>query len=454
MFLGRKKELSELERRYRSNKKEFGIIWGRRRIGKTSLINEFCQNKNALMFQAKQDNAFGNLRSFSYELNKLLKLPKNYVFSSWEEAFDSIIDFAEEKRFLLVIDEYPYIVSQDSSFSSVLQNFIDKAGVNIFLILSGSNISFLKEQINDEKSPLYKRKTFAMEIKKLGFEEACLFLSDFSNEDKCNYLALMLGYPYYLSAINHDISFEDNVLNLICNEYGIFFDLPNQVLSNSTKCQDVYNAILRSIAYRHRSIQAISDDIHEETGKVSKYLETLINSEIVEKRTTFMGNKKTNYYEISDPMMKFWYKAAFENQARIKMNKEMVFESIKPILNDFVCHGFEDVCKEFLDYLNRKGKLKYLFPTVQNYKAEKSILGRSVEIDGMARVDDELLVVECKYRNQLFNNSMFEHLVESASIFPDKLNRHYYIFSKSGFEKKLKRRPNLLTFTLDDIFKI
>ena len=125
-FIGREKELKELNNRYNSKNKEFGIIYGRRRIGKSSLINEFLKDKNAILFQAKKDNAFGNLKSFSFAINNKLNLPKNYIFSSWEEAFDALKNHEKNHRFILAIDEYPYIIEQDSSFSSIIQEFIDR----------------------------------------------------------------------------------------------------------------------------------------------------------------------------------------------------------------------------------------------------------------------------------------------------------------------------------------
>ena len=189
-FIGREKELNELNNRYKSKNKEFGIIYGRRRIGKSSLINEFLKDKNAILFQAKKDNAFGNLKSFSFAVNNKLNLPKNYIFSSWEEAFDTLKNHEKNHRFILAIDEYPYIIEQDSSFSSIIQEFIDNADNNIFLILSGSEISFLKNEILDHNSPLYKRRTFQMQINKLSFEEATLFLKDFDVETKCKYLSI------------------------------------------------------------------------------------------------------------------------------------------------------------------------------------------------------------------------------------------------------------------------
>lgn len=382
-------------------------------------------------------------------------MPKNFVFSSWQEALDSVADYANDKRFVLAIDEYPYILEQEPSFSSVLQEFIDRANDNIFLILSGSDVSFLKYEINNHNSPLYKRRTFEMQINKLNFLEACEFLSDFDDETKCKYLALMSTYPYYLSSINHEKTFEENIKTNLFNQYGAFFSLPDQLLSNSTKIQDVYNAILTAISNRKRSNKEISEYICEDDAKVAKYLITLQESGIVTKFETFMGNKKTVYYDISDPLLRFWYKLIFHNSERIKLNGNIVFEESKEKIEQFISFGFEDVCKLFLEQLNINGKLGTVYPPIKTYKVKKSILNRSVEIDGLSQSENALLVVECKYRNNKFNKSMFEHLVESVSVFPNKLTRQYYIFSKSGFENDILevKGESVNLFSLEDLFR-
>ena len=453
-FIGRKKELRELNLRYSSGRKEFGVIYGRKDIGKSALIKEFLADKNGILFQAKKDNAYGNLRSFSYELNKLLMLPKNYVFSSWEEAFDSILDYANDKRFVLSIDEYPYIVAQDSSFASILQEFVDKAGENIFVLISGSDVSLLKKEIQDHASPLYKRRTFEMAISKMPYKEAILFLTKYSNETKCNFLALMSTYPYYLAAIDTSLSFEENIKRLLFNEYGTFFTLPDQLLSNSTKVQDVYNAILLAIAHRKRTNKEIADYIHEEDAKVAKYLLTLQESELVIKCETFMGSKKTNYYEIGDPLLLFWYTFIFDNQEKIKTNGEKVYLELKENIHQFICHGFEEVCRLYVEQMNMDGILETIFPKLQTYRVENSKIGRSVELDGLALANDILFVMECKYQTSPFDLKMLKHLKESASVFPEKYEREYYIFSKAGFtdDVKLLSKSNLHLFELNDLF--
>lgn len=452
MFFGRTRELEELEARYSSRRKEFGVIYGRRRIGKSALVRHFSEGKPGLFFQAKQDTAYGNLRSFSYELDKMLHLPPTFVFSSWEEALDAMVHQAGDERFLFVIDEYPYIVAQEAAFSSILQEFIDTAPDNIFLIIMGSDVSFLKKELEDEKSPLYKRRTFEMQIGKMPFDEAALFLNGMDIDEKCAYLSLMSSYPYYLAAIDTRISFPENMERLLFNEYGTFFSLPDQVLSNSTKVQDVYNAILQSIAHRHYTLKDISLDIHEESSKVSKYITTLLKSEILEKRTTFMGGKKDHYYYIADPMLRFWYLFIYDRQELIRINGPAVMKELEAPIREFLAKGFEETALLFLEQMNRDGGLPGIFPEIQNFRADKTVLGRSVEIDGLSKSGDTLLVVECKYRNKAFSKAAFQHLEESASIFAPKLQREYYIFSRAGFADDLREGEHLHLYTAEDMF--
>ena len=436
MFIGRKKELRQLNEAFGSARKEFGVVYGRRRIGKTKLLDHFVQDKPHLFYQAKEDSSYGNLRSFSYELNKLMYLPLDFVYSSWQAALDALSAHFNNQRFVLCIDEYPFITQQDQSFSSVIEEFYDHAKDNLMLLVSGSDVSFLRDEINNKKSPLYKRKTFEMNVQKLPLEEALLFFEGVDKETICSYLSVMSTFPYYLSAININNSFESEIKRLVINEYGPFFNLPESVLFKTNK-PDVYNAILFAIANRRTTISDISVFIKEETGKVSKYLTTLIASEVVGKRTTFKGNRKNNYYVITDPLLKFWYKAVYPNRSRIIVNSDLVFEEIRDDLKQEIEFGFEDVSLLYLNKLNRSGSLGRVYPEIQTFKADHTELGRSVEIDGLSQQDGHLLVVECKYRKEKFTMEMFKHLQESDSIFNTNLIREYYLFSKSGFDDRI-----------------
>ena len=456
MFIGRKKELKELNFRFNNSKKEFGVIYGRRRIGKSTLINEFLKDKPNIFFQAKKDSLYGNLRSFSYEIDKLLDLPKSFVFSSMEEAFDSLIEYAKGKRFVIAIDEYPYIVNQDASFPSILQEAIDRAPENLFFLISGSDVGMLKKELEDHNSPLYKRRTFEMNVTKLKYSESLEYLKNVDNETKIKYLSFTSTYPYYLSAMDFDIPFEDNIKRLLFNEYGTFFTLPDQLLSNLLNTQDVYNAILYAVSKRKRSNKEIAEYIHEDEAKVSKYIKTLLQSELLDKRETYNGNKKTVYYEIGDPMLRFWYMFIFNNMEKIRMNGDFVYNNLQEDIKQFICYGFEEVSRLYMDELNSKGLLGNIFAPFKPYKVEKSILNRSIEIDGLSNDDEKLIVMECKYRKEKFTLSMLKHLEESASVFPSKYNRVYYLFSKNGFDDEIKKiqSDKYHIVELDDMFNI
>lgn len=456
MFIGRIKELKELNFRFNNSKKEFGVIYGRRRIGKSTLINEFLKDKPNIFFQAKKDSLYGNLRSFSYEIDKLLDLPKSFVFSSMEEAFDSLIEYAKGKRFVIAIDEYPYIVNQDASFPSILQEAIDRTPENLFFLISGSDVGMLKKELEDHNSPLYKRRTFEMNVTKLKYSESLEYLKNVDNETKIKYLSFTSTYPYYLSAMDFDIPFEDNIKRLLFNEYGTFFTLPDQLLSNSLNTQDVYNAILYAVSKRKRSNKEIAEYIHEDEAKVSKYIKTLLQSELLDKRETYNGNKKTVYYEIGDPMLRFWYMFIFNNMEKIRMNGDFVYNNLQEDIKQFICYGFEEVSRLYMDELNSKGLLGNIFAPFKPYKVEKSILNRSIEIDGLSNDDEKLIVMECKYRKEKFTLSMLKHLEESASVFPSKYNRVYYLFSKNGFDDEIKKiqSDKYHIVELDDMFNI
>ena len=129
----------------------------------------------------------------------------------------------------------------------------------------------------------------------------------------------------------------------------------------------------------------------------------------------------------------------------------MMFDEIRLDLKQAVEFGFEDVALLYLNKLNRTGKLGMIYPEVQNFKADKTKLGRSVEIDGLSEQDGHLLVVECKYRKGKFTLDMFEHLKESDSIFNKNLIREYYLFSKSGFDERLKESANIKLIDLDTL---
>ncbi len=175
-FVGRKKELASLYQHYETNKFQFAVIYGRRRIGKTALINEFLKDKKAIYFTAIEENKEDNLRRFSAAINHFMDpdIISESSFSSFEAAFRQIAELAKIERVILVIDEYPYLAQAYPAVSSMLQSYIDQeySNTNMFLILCGSSMSFMEYQVLGYKSPLYGRRTVQYKLKPFTLKEA------------------------------------------------------------------------------------------------------------------------------------------------------------------------------------------------------------------------------------------------------------------------------------------
>ena len=183
MFYGRERELEKLNNMYRSNKFEFAVFYGRRRVGKTTLIREFCKDKNAIYFVAREASSEVNLQNFSNDVFSITDRNKmeNIYFQDWEKAFEYLGNISKEERLILVIDEYPYLAESLPSISSVIQAHIDmklKDG-KLFLILCGSSMSFMENQVLGYKSPLYGRRTAQFRVKPFTYFESIPFMDGY-----------------------------------------------------------------------------------------------------------------------------------------------------------------------------------------------------------------------------------------------------------------------------------
>lgn len=458
MFYGRKKELAKLEKEYLKDN-SFCSIYGTRRIGKTSLINEFLIGKKHIMFQAKEVSDSDNLKYFSFKVSEAFHRNDEYVYSSWEKAFDAAISFFHGEKGVIVIDEYPYLVKSYEGISSIIQDIYDNKLKNshIMLILSGSNLSFMEHELNDKQSPLYKRLTLKMKVNKMPFDEAVLFLSHYPNEDKIRFLCMFGQYPFYLSKINENLSFEENLKELLFNENSILLDCPKMMLSNSSREQGFYNSILLYLAGKKKSLTELSRLMNEDVTKVNKYMKTLTDAQIVIKKEMF-HSKRRSYYYIEDPVLRFYYQFLFSNIEKIEAGfGEAVFDKSKDDIHSFISYSFEDVAISYMEGLSINGKLGGIFYPIQNLVIEKSELNRSIEIDGLAKDGDSLLVLECKFTNKKRTRNDYVRMIENTSIqmFSGIRKTDYYIISKSGFEADLLKLEdkNLHLISLDDMFR-
>ena len=150
MFIGRERELSSLNKLYDSGKFEFVVLYGRRRVGKTALINHFIDGKPAVYFMGVESNAKQNLENFSKSIFEFFSgIEADTAFLSFQSALETVFRQSQEKRFILAIDEYPYVARASKSLASTLQLLIDKYKDNskLMLILCGSSMSYMEDHV-------------------------------------------------------------------------------------------------------------------------------------------------------------------------------------------------------------------------------------------------------------------------------------------------------------------
>ena len=218
MFVGREKELAVLDRMYAKRDFQMAVIYGRRRVGKTTLIDEFVKDKRTLYFTAQQKTSRQNLELFSNAVYSTFGLPSSLpAFSSWNDALAFVVRQVESEPtaapLVFVFDEFPYAAEAEPSLPSALQSAIDHGfkQTSVKLILCGSNQGFMESEVLGGKSPLYGRRTLQIRLKPFDYLDAARMLPGVPVEELPVYYATFGGTPYYLSQIDLGVTYEENV---------------------------------------------------------------------------------------------------------------------------------------------------------------------------------------------------------------------------------------------------
>ena len=356
MFIGREQELRTLNQLYASGKFEFAVIYGRRRVGKTALISEFIKGKDAIFFTGVETNAKQNLENFSqcimdYQGSDSLGV----TFPSFQAALESVFRVAKSQRVILVIDEYPYVAHAAKSLASTLQLLIDKhhADSKLFLILCGSSMSYMEDQVLAYKAPLYGRRTAQLKIRPFDFFEVCRYFTGLSPKDKALAYGMIGGTPQYLQQMDVHLSIEENIKRLFLSPASAVFEEPLNLLKQEVREPGVYNAIMTAIASGYSKMNEIASKVGEDSSVCAIYLKNLITLGIVKKETPF-GEKagRKTIYSMEDPMFRFWYRFVPPNISLIARGAaELAYNRIAPELSAYMGGIFEEICSLLRTFL-------------------------------------------------------------------------------------------------------
>ena len=461
MFIGRERELDSLNKLYQTDEFEFVVLYGRRRVGKTALINHFIADKPAIYFMGVESNAKQNLENFSASILEYysgIKMSET-SFMSFQAALDTVFQLSLNKRIILAIDEYPYVAKSSKSFASTLQLLIDKYRDNskLMLILCGSSMSYMEDHVLAYKAPLYGRRTAQMKLLPFSFEETCRYFTNFSAEEKALAYGIVGGTPQYLLQMNDRLTIEENIKNTYLNPTSSLFEEPINLLKQEVREPAIYTAIITAIATGASRMSEISTKVGEDTNVCSIYLKNLVSLGIVQRKIPY-GEKasKKSIYSIDDNMFRFWYRFVLENTSMIARGAtDLVYKRIEPHLSHYMGKVFEEICKQYLWKLLLSGNSPVEFSSLGRWWGNDPIRKCQTEIDIMGEQDKSTaLFAECKWTNEKVDLPILETLIERSELFPYP-HKHLFLFSKSGFTRgcteRAKELGNVSLVTFEEI---
>lgn len=444
-FIGRTQELAFLNDAYRSNKAEFILVSGRRRIGKTALLAEFAKDKQCLFFSCTQSGNREQLERFSRAVLSHGTPASRYLtrFDDWETAFEELSRLSGAGRKLIIIDEFPYLVEQNQEITSILQNVWDRVlqQENVMIILCGSAVSFMEKELTGYKSPLYGRFTGTVRLKPLGYRDAFRFFPDWNDEDKMLGYALLGGTPLYLSMFDPSRSLKENAIAAILRPGCALFDAPMTVLRQECREPARYNDILRAISLGTTTAAEIARMADIAPSNIRRYLDVLADLGYIapeyEPGTKTKGTVNTQraLWYPGDNLINFWYSCVYPNLDLLSFadGAERVWnEAVEPRLHEIAAFPFESVCMDFAAEMSARGLLPFRATKFRRWNIP------NIEIDIVAEDETAKSVIfgECKFRRSPATFSMFMALREK-SMTRRCTERWYMMFSLSGFDASL-----------------
>lgn len=471
-FIGRKEELQKLDSLYRTSGFQMAVIYGRRRIGKSTLISEFIKEKKAIYYMATKVGAERNVELMGEETLRVLAPDLQSVsFKNIEALLTFIGENVSNEKIVLVIDELPYWAEKDESILSVFQKYvdIDWKEKEILFILCGSALSFMEERVLSEKSPLFGRRTAQIKLEAFSYKEAAEFVPSYSNEDKAICYGITGGVAKYLSLIDPKKSIHENIVEQFFEKTGYLYDETRNLLTQEFNDISLVNNIIEQIANGETTLNIISSKVHEKDSTVLYSLNKLISVGLIEKRVciTEEKNKKKTQYILKDEMFRFWYSYVPAAGSSIELGKGKLYYDrvVKSNIHMFMGHVFEEMCKYYTLNAGLDGKLNCFVTEVGTWWGTESLQDKEgkwyvqsadVDVVGISAPDRAMIVGECKFKNEKIDKNIYDTLIRRSKAIACKYPVvQYLLFSLSGYTEWVEQNvnsSNTQLLTLDDLY--
>lgn len=443
MFYNRTEELTFLENKFISKQPELLIFWGRRRVGKTHLLREFCNHKQGIFLMATSGSSRDNLESFSNSLADYFNDDRLRLrpLDRWDEFF-LYLNEKIKQRTVIVIDEYPYLVENNPAISSILQKYWDlhlNQNSNLMLIINGSAISMMEKETLEYRAPLYGRRTGQWFLEAFDVIAASEFFGYKSLITAIESYVITSGIPYYCQILSQYQDIFSAIQNKILSKGEVLYQEVDFLLLQEFKTPRSYFSILKAIAQGAHKFGDISSKTGYDKSNLTKYLYSLESLKLTRREVPITElhpeKSKKGLYFLNDNFIKFWFHFVLPHLAELEsgQTKTVLQQSIKPKFDHYVSQTIEPIIIDLMK--------KDFFELGLKYERIGRYWDKDIEIDFLGETRDGVFVFgEIKWTNSPCRREVYFDLVEKAkNVETDNKEIVYVIISKSGFTKELEK---------------
>lgn len=450
-FVDRDQELAALEAAYRSPNAALLVVYGRRRVGKTTLLSEFCKGKCALYYLATEESIAVNRDSFrqiaaDFLQNELLRSAEN---AGWEMIFDALLQQPRNEKLVIVLDEFQYLGKADKAFPSVFQRIWDTSlkNQNVEVILCGSLTHMMMEQALSYSSPLYGRRTDQIRLKQIPYADYEHFFPELAEQERILYYAVTGGVPKYIELFHPCTDIYTAIEQNVLLPQSFLYEEPEFLLRHEVQDIGSYFSIIRAVAAGKTRLSEIASQLSMSPTSLSKPLKTLCDLDILEREVPATeknpGTSKKGQYRIKDNFIAFWFRFVYPMRSLIESgHPEIAIQKLKSgFIPNHVGTVYEDICRQKMWDLNAKGLLPFQFDRTGRWWD-----GKDTEIDIVAvntGDPDKILFGECKFhRHTPMQVAELNQLREKAAAVPwGSSNREEYfiLFCAGGYSEELRK---------------
>jgi len=441
-FVNRDEELSFLKKCFEGQSFQFIPIYGRRRVGKTRLAEEFIKGKLAIYFLADSVSESEQLKNLGRIVGEFFDdtILKDIGFKDWDQCFRYLKEKAQ-KRLIVVIDEFPYLVHANQAISSVFQRGIDSLLKDsaLFLILMGSSIGMMEKEVLFYKAPLYGRRTGSLEIKEMSFDSLREFFPNADFHKLVEIYGVAGTIPAYLERMNPNASIYQNISEVVLNRGSFLYNEVEFLLREELREPRNYFVILRSIAQGKRKLSEIINDTGFEKSHLSRYLDILRSIKLIEKEVPvtekYPEKSRMGLYKLHDRFFAFWFKYIFPNRGRLEIGKtEYVLSKIRESFEQHLSEVYESSCQELCLRLMKEGRMH--FTSIGKWWLKN----KEIDVVAIDEEDKTIYFGECKWSRKKVGENVFAELVSKSKLVDwnaRKRKERFIIFSKSGFTESM-----------------